>query len=302
MTKQKMKLTWDEVLARLRKWEDRLFSSMANDDGVRVFGVPRGGMILTAFLTRGKAVPHPGQAHLILDDIADSGRTRRRYQQEYPNIPFHVLYDKEGDCDDANLGWLVFPWERDDTNNNEDSAEDSVIRQLQYIGEDVTREGLKETPVRVVKTWKELFSGYNLDPSKVLKTFSEGVCDLNEMILLKGIEFYSTCEHHLLPFFGKAHIAYIPNGKVVGISKLARVLDIYASRAQLQERIGDQVTSTLMQHLQPLGAACIIEAQHFCMKSRGVRKQDSIMVTSSLKGVFLSKPEARAELMTLIKT
>jgi GTP cyclohydrolase I len=121
------------------------------------------------------------------------------------------------------------------------------------------------------------------------------------MVLLKDIEMFSTCEHHWLPFFGKAHIAYIPGTKLVGISKLARLLDIFARRLQIQERIGDQVTTAIMELLEPKGAACIIEAQHFCMKARGVEKQNSIMVTSSMKGVFLSKPEAKQELLSLIK-
>lgn len=175
----------------------------------------------------------------------------------------------------------------------------SVSNQLKIIGEDPEREGLKETPKRVVKMWDEIYKGYSQKPEDVLTTFSADGYD--QIILLKNIEMYSTCEHHMVPFFGKAHIAYIPNGKVIGISKLARLLDIYARRLQIQERLGDQVTDALMKYLQPLGAACIIEACHLCMRMRGVSKQNAIMVTSSLRGVFLEKPEARQELMQLIK-
>jgi GTP cyclohydrolase I len=189
----------------------------------------------------------------------------------------------------------VYWWE----GTEEKSIKDIVIRQLQFIGEDPTREGLLETPGRVIRSWSELYSGYKQDPATILKVFKDGACD--EMVLLKNIEFYSTCEHHLLPFFGKAHIAYIPNGRVVGISKLARLLEVFARRLQIQERLGQQITETLMKELKPKGAACILEAQHFCMVSRGVQKQDSVMVTSSLKGVFLEKPEVRAEFMGLIR-
>lgn len=163
------------------------------------------------------------------------------------------------------------------------------------------RDGLKETPTRVAKAWKEILAGYDQDPEDVFKEFDgEGIGGL---IYLKDIEFYSTCEHHLLPFWGTAMIAYIPNGKVIGVSKLARLLDIFARRLQIQERIGEQVTTALMNHLHPIGAACLLEAKHFCISSRGVRKQHSVMGYSSMKGVFLEHSNAgvaaRAELMSI---
>ncbi len=165
----------------------------------------------------------------------------------------------------------------------------------------VVRDGLKETPVRATKAWKEILAGYDQDPKEVFKEFDgDGVGGL---VYLKDIEFYSTCEHHLLPFWGTAMIAYIPDGKVIGVSKLARLLDIFARRLQIQERIGEQVTNALMEHLRPIGAACLLEAKHFCVSSRGVKKQHSVMGYSSLKGVFLAHSEAgiaaRAELMSL---
>jgi len=179
-------------------------------------------------------------------------------------------------------------------------AEALIYQVLQQIGEDPGREGLIKTPERVVRSWDELYCGYHEDPKDLLTTFHTDGSD--QMVLLKNIEMYSMCEHHMLPFIGKAHIAYIPkNGVVIGISKLARLLEIYTRRLQIQERICKQVTDALMEHLNPLGAACIIEAQHLCMQMRGVGKQNSIMTTSSLQGVFLSKPEAREELMMHIK-
>ena len=177
--------------------------------------------------------------------------------------------------------------------------ENKIKKFLKYIGEDPTREGLRETPERIIKSWKKLYSGYNEDPKDIMKTFQDGAC--KDIVLLKDIELYSMCEHHCLPFFGRAHIAYIPDGKVIGISKLARLMEIYARRLQIQERIGDQITQALMEYLKPLGAACIIEAQHFCMKSRGIEKQNSIMVTSSMKGVFASEPDMETKLLLLIK-
>lgn len=171
---------------------------------------------------------------------------------------------------------------------------------LEIIGEDPNRDGLQETPNRVVRSWKELFSGYNTNPSDVFKVFDGD--GHNEMVLLKDIELYSMCEHHMLPFVGRAHIAYIPaDNKIIGISKLARLLEIFSRRLQVQERLGNQVVDTLMQHLQPHGAACIIEAEHFCMRMRGVGKQNSVMCSSHLRGVFKTDPAARAELMGMVR-
>lgn len=171
---------------------------------------------------------------------------------------------------------------------------------IRYIGEDPEREGLLKTPDRVIRSWNELYSGYEKDPKDLLTTFMADGCD--QIVLLKDIEFFSTCEHHLMPFFGTAHVAYIPDEKVIGISKLARLVDIYARRLQIQERIGEQVTNALMEFLQPKGAACILSATHLCMRARGVSKQHSTMVTSSMKGIFLSELGTRQELLQLINT
>ena len=178
------------------------------------------------------------------------------------------------------------------------SIEENVERLLYLIeNSNWRREGLKETPRRVARAYKELFSGYGTNPDDILTVFSSDGYD--QIILLKDIELYSTCEHHMLPFFGKAHVAYLPDKKIVGISKLARLVEIYARRLQIQERIGEQVTNALMKYLQPLGAACIIEAKHLCMMSRGIQKQNSVMVTSSLKGAFLDD-DVKQEMMRMI--
>ena len=175
----------------------------------------------------------------------------------------------------------------------------NINKIIQAIGEDPNREGLLDTPKRVVKSWSEIYSGYAKDPKDLFTTFDSDGYD--QIVLLKDIELYSMCEHHMLPFFGKAHVAYIPNGRVIGISKLARLVDLYARRLQIQERIGQQVTNALMKYLDPLGAVCIIEATHMCMRMRGVAKQNSVMTTSSMTGVFMTAPEARNELMQLLR-
>jgi GTP cyclohydrolase I len=174
-----------------------------------------------------------------------------------------------------------------------------IKKQLAYIGEDPNREGLLDTPKRIVKMWDEIYAGYKKNPADILTTFSADGCD--QIVLLKDIELYSMCEHHNLPFYGKAHVAYLPGAKVIGISKLARLVDIFARRMQIQERIGEQVTDALMAYLQPRGAACIIEATHMCMRMRGVGKQNSTMITSSMKGIFLEDAGLKQELLTLIR-
>jgi len=180
-----------------------------------------------------------------------------------------------------------------------DLSTELIRLQLEAIGEDTTREGLLDTPSRVIRSWKEIYSGYSKDPKDLLTVFEAGT--YNQIVLLKGFEFYSMCEHHMLPFYGVAHVAYIPGENVIGISKLARLVDMFARRLQIQERIGEQVTDALMAYLQPKGAACILEASHMCMRMRGVNKQNSIMVTSSMRGVFLEDNKSRNELMQMIK-
>ena len=178
--------------------------------------------------------------------------------------------------------------------------EEQVRFILKALGEDPDREGLARTPQRVAKALSFLTQGYRMDPEKVINDalFSE---DYEEMIVQKDIDFYSLCEHHLLPFFGKAHVAYIPHHKIVGISKLARLVDVYARRLQVQERLTNQIANTIMERLDPLGVAVVIEAEHLCMRMRGVEKQNSIIITSTLLGAFRTREETRNEFMTLIR-
>ena len=177
------------------------------------------------------------------------------------------------------------------------NVEKSITNIIRYIGDNPNREGLIETPNRVIKSWGKLYSGYWKDPADILKTFTEGACD--EMVALTNIEFYSTCEHHMLPFFGKIHVAYIPKKRVVGVSKLARLVEIYARRLQIQERLVSQIADDLVHLLKARGAMVVAEAQHFCMTARGVEKQQSVMITSAVRGLF-KEQNVKNEFMQLI--
>ncbi|MGN0239296.1 MAG: GTP cyclohydrolase I FolE [Paludibacteraceae bacterium] len=170
---------------------------------------------------------------------------------------------------------------------------------LPLIGEDPNREGLVKTPQRVGRAMQFLTKGYHEDPVAILQSaiFNE---DCDQMVVVKDIEFYSLCEHHLLPFFGKVHIAYIPNGKITGLSKLPRVVDVFARRLQLQERLTNQIKDCIQQTLQPQGVMVVIEAEHMCMQMRGVQKMHSMTVTSAFSGVFEEQP-TREEFMNLIR-
>ncbi|MEC7523911.1 MAG: GTP cyclohydrolase I FolE [Myxococcota bacterium] len=179
-------------------------------------------------------------------------------------------------------------------------AEEHVRGLLKFVGDDPAREGLEETPARVVRAMAEHFAGYAEDPREHLeRTFGE-VNGYDELVLVSDIQLHSHCEHHMVPFVGKAHVAYIPGGRVVGLSKLARVVDVYAKRLQVQEKLTAQIADTINDVLQPQGVAVIIQCQHFCMCYRGVRKPGSWTTTSKLHGIFLRDAAARMELFTLI--
>jgi GTP cyclohydrolase I len=179
---------------------------------------------------------------------------------------------------------------------------EQLIRELlKEIGEDPSREGLERTPTRVAKAWEYLTSGYRQNVNMVLNEalFTE---EYDEMVVVKDIDMYSMCEHHLLPFFGKCHIAYMPSKKIVGLSKLPRLVEMFSRRLQVQERLTTQIAQTLQDVLQPRGVAVVIEALHMCMLMRGVEKQNSKAVTSAMLGQFRDRPETRAEFMELIKS
>ena len=181
-----------------------------------------------------------------------------------------------------------------------DNIKELTKKLLQEIGEDPDREGLLNTPLRVAKAWDFLSRGYNQDINEIINNavFEE---KYDQMVAVKGIEFYSMCEHHLLPFFGVAHIAYIPDGKIIGLSKIPRILDMFARRLQVQERMTQEVANMLQSTLNPKGVAVIIEAQHMCMQMRGVEKKQSYMSTSSMLGIFREDNKTRKEFLDIVK-
>jgi GTP cyclohydrolase IA len=179
--------------------------------------------------------------------------------------------------------------------------QDLITRLLAGIGEDPSREGLLKTPERVARSLEYLTGGYRTNVTDVINGALFTV-DYNEMVIVRDIDFYSLCEHHLLPFFGKCHVAYIPNGKVIGLSKVPRLVDMFARRLQLQERMTNQIAETIRETIQPLGVAVVCEGTHLCMAMRGVEKQQSTTVTSAMLGVFHDDPRTRGEFLQLIKT
>jgi GTP cyclohydrolase IA len=180
------------------------------------------------------------------------------------------------------------------------SIPELVRKMFVEIGEDPNREGLRRTPERFEKAFRFLTSGYDQDPAKILNGAMFSVC-YDEMVVVKDIEMYSLCEHHLLPFFGKCHVAYLPNKKVVGLSKIARLVNMYARRLQIQERLTNQIANTIQEQLNPQGVGVIIEARHLCMVMRGVEKQNSLAVTSAMLGAFRDNKETRDEFLSLVK-
>lgn len=175
--------------------------------------------------------------------------------------------------------------------------EEIVKELLSMVGEDPERGGLTETPARVVKAWKHWTKGYNEDPAEILKVFEDGAENVDQMVIVKDIPIYSHCEHHLAPIFGTATIAYIPNGKIVGLSKLSRLADCFARRLQVQERLTNQIADALQEHLDPIGVGVYIKARHMCMESRGICQQGHHTITSALRGAMKNDPASRAEFL-----
>jgi len=183
----------------------------------------------------------------------------------------------------------------------EEKFENAVRDMLEAIGEDVNREGLEKTPSRVRKAYEFMCSGYKQDPKEIIQK-ALFTSTNEEMVILKDIEFYSQCEHHMLPIIGKAHIAYIPNGKVVGLSKIPRVVDVFARRLQIQEQMTEQIADALNEYLQPKGVAVVLDARHMCMEMRGVEKICSTTVTSALRGIFKKEKKTKDEFLSIISS
>jgi GTP cyclohydrolase I len=191
---------------------------------------------------------------------------------------------------------------RDSERPSQKEAEDAVRVLLRWAGDDPSREGLLDTPARVAKAYRELFGGYDMDPEEVLGRTFEEVAGYDDMVLVRDIPFFSHCEHHVVPIIGKAHVAYIPDGRVLGLSKIARVVEIYARRLQTQETMTAQIANAIDETLRPRGVAVMIEAEHMCMAMRGVQKQGSTTLTTTFTGTFKTEPAEQARFMTMVRS
>lgn len=268
--------TWDEVYKRIEK-----------APAGKLYGIPRGGAIV-AGLT-GRAVNTPEEADWLVDDIYDSGKTAARWTEKYEK-PLWPMISKPNEGIDS---WVRLPWENPDPTAD---LEDTVLRQLQVIGEDPTRQGLRDTPKRVIKSLFELTEGYRQNPVEILGTCFDEPYD--EMVVVREIDFASLCEHHMLPFVGQATVAYIPSARVVGLSKIARLVHCFARRLQIQERLTNEIAQTLQEILKPYGVAVMLRAKHSCMRLRGI-KSTGDLVTSCLLGFFKDKQETRNEFLRI---
>lgn len=270
-----------------------------NGRPLRAYPIPRGGVPVAYLLQQYASfqiVDKPADADFFIDDLIDSGSTMEQWCDEFPGRPFLTLINKNTDA--AYKGrWIVFPWEK----RSEAGVEDNIRRLLEFVGEDPNREGLLETPLRAAKAWRQWCSGYDKDPKAILKVFGDGAEKHDQMVTVKDIPIYSHCEHHMAPIFGTVTISYIPNGKIVGLSKLSRLADMYARRLQVQERLTDQIADALYEHLDAKGVGVLIKARHMCMESRGICQQGHHTITSALRGAMRDEPDARAEFMMLAK-
>ena len=302
-----VKLNHQDIAALAARTADAIrqyqHTTTGENVALRAYAVPRGG-IAAAYAVQSlhgfHITDNPADADIFIDDLIDSGSTCERYCDDHPGKPFFALIDKRSD-EEFKGKWIVFPWEVTDSGVDE-SATDVVTRLLQLIGEDPTREGLLETPARVVKAWKHWCSGYGKDPAKLLKVFEDGAEKYDQMVVRKDIPIYSHCEHHLAAIIGKCTIAYIPRGNVLGLSKLDRLADMFARRLQVQERLTNQIADALVEHLDPIGVGVWISARHLCVESRGVASANSETITTALRGCIRDQDAARAEFLALARS
>lgn len=287
-------ITWEEVDIQAKRiadhWQGRVKA---------VYGVPQGGAPLAVMISNYLNVPileEPkiGIDCLIVDDLIDSGKTMLRFADKYKTDAAYrkshspIQFAPYAEVIDD---WLSFPWEK-----NNGAPTDGIVRLIEYIGDDPTRNGLIDTPERVLKAYKEMTEGYEADIEKILSVSFE--VDFDELVVLKDIPFVSLCEHHMLPFTGSATVGYIPKERIVGLSKLARLVDAYAKRLQVQERLTKQIADAMLHHIDPLGCGVVIKGNHSCMSCRGIKKQGE-MITSSMHGVFRTDARARSEFLAL---
>lgn len=286
----KYQMSWEEVYSRLHNNILRHLDITKN----RVWGIPRGGTWVAAM--SGLAIEEPIKADVFVDDIIDSGKTAAEYRTRF-HKPILVIVDKQHNKEDAKLGWVVFPWEH--IQQELKGPTNAVVRLLEFIGEDPLRDGLLETPNRVLNALEEMTFGYWSKPEDILeKRFP---LDNDDMVIVSPIPFTSLCEHHLLPFSGVVHFGYIPSTHLVGLSKIPRLVLSFTQRLQTQERLTNEIASTFNELVKPIGVGVVVKAHHSCVGCRGVKQPTTNMITSAMLGVMRETPAARAEFLELIK-
>jgi GTP cyclohydrolase I len=287
-------VTWQELEVEADRIADKWRGKVAD-----VYGIPTGGVPLALMVAQRLDVPivaewHLGHATLVVDDLIDTGKTMEKYKgSSYIDAAFRKPWSPVQYAPHARTmnEWLWFPWEHD-----EGDPHDAVTRLLQFIGEDPTRDGLRDTPKRVCKALKEMTAGYETNIAELLSVSFDVAYD--EMVVVRNVPFSSMCEHHMLPFTGVVTVGYIPSKSVVGLSKLARLVDAYAKRLQVQERMTVEIAEAMETYLKPTGCGVVVRANHSCMCNRGIKKTGE-MVTSSLHGAMRKKETVRAEFLAL---
>ena len=297
MTQKQTKLTYEDIYKDVDYLADLIKSASKSYESYdSLFPVARGGVPIALLLSQKLGLPVVDELKpnsLVVDDLIDGGKTL----EQFPDNHKAVLYAKEYSPKISHYsvklveGWVQFPWEKE---GREDAAE-NFRRILEYLGEDPTREGLLDTPKRYIKFMEQFLSK---DEFNFTAFENEGT---DEMVIQKDIHFYSLCEHHTAPFFGKAHVAYIPGEKIVGLSKLARTVHHYAGNFQNQERITTQIAERLEKELAPKGVAVMLEAKHLCMEMRGVKTHDTQTITTKLTGAFKDNHDTRNEFLSAVK-
>ena len=281
-------IDWDTVIAHCKLLAKQIKSSGKKYDSI--YPIPRGGAVPGSLLSVELKLPLVNRnqitsSTLIVDDIADSGETLHKYHGNGSAVLVEkncTNYISTFNADKVEGGvWVVFPWEQPDI---EDDNSYMIRRLIEMIGDNPNREGITETPQRYIKALMELTSGYRQDEAEIFEKKFKSNND--QLVVIPNIEYYSLCEHHILPFFGHIHIGYVPAGEVLGLSKFSRLVDMYSRRLQLQERLAEQIADSIMTNLRPLGVGVVVEGKHLCVASRGIKKSGSGFITSCLLGIL----------------
>lgn len=307
--KEKLTLNWEAARTLAEELGQKIKAAVTvpSSGTLKAFGVPRGGCNVVGLIPWLVATDSPFDADVIIDDIIDSGKTRADYSSSNINKPFFALIDQQSADHTTYQGyWIVFPWEISDEN---EGPEENIRRVLTYLGENPDREGLRDTPKRFLKMMSELTQGLrgaapeeHLNKMFTLDDNESGMSGYDGIIMSAPLPFVSLCEHHLAAFDGHAFIGYLPgeDGRVVGLSKIARLLDGYAQRPQVQERLTIQIADAIERTLKPEAVGVVVRGRHTCQCFRGVKKEGR-MVTSAMRGIFRDSTSARAEFMSLLE-